>query len=124
MDRKLRNELIKLQTWLEDAPRFQRLIKEILAEGEEVSLPDRVVIQPMLATDEVDALLNELKQLSRDQAKKRLESMNKKLIESLFRRLMGKGSSSETKKSKEYVIDRILRRLFDVSREQDILLKG
>ena len=95
------------------------LLREMTAEIEEPPLPDKV--QPV---EQTDALLNELRQLSRDQAKKRLESMNKKLIESLFRRLMGRGSSGEAKKPKTYVIDRILRRLFDLSREHDILLKG
>jgi len=114
MDKRLRNQFIKLQTCLEDAV---QLLREMTAEIEESPLPDKV--QPV---EQTDALLNELKQLSRDQAKKQLESMKKKQIEPLFRQLGG--SSSEARKTKEYVIDRILWRLFDFSREHDILLKG
>ena len=79
----------------------------------EVSPLDKM--QQLTATEEINALAHELKQLTRDQAKNRLELMNKKQqVEPLFRQLGN--SSSEAKRPKAYVIDRILWHLFDVSK--------
>ena len=65
--------------------------------------------------------ITELKQNSREQTKKQLESMKKPQIELIFRQLGG--SSAESKKRKVDVIKRILWYLFDFSSEHDSLLK-
>ncbi len=109
MNKKLINKLNELITYLEDVV---QVLKEIVAE-EKVSPLDKA-LQPT-ATEEIDTLTHGLKQFSRDQAKNQLELMNKKQqIEPLFRQLGG--SSSEAKRPKAYVIDRILWHLFDVSK--------
>ena len=110
MDKKLINKLNKLIIYLEDVV---QVMKEIIAETEGISSLDKV--PPPTATEKMDVLAHELKQLSREQARNQLESMNKKQqIEPLFRQLGG--SSSEAKHPKAYVIERILEYLFDVSK--------
>ena len=106
MDKKLINKLNKLIIYLEDVV---HVLKEIIAETEVSSL------NKVPPTAKVDTVARELRQLSREQAKSLLESLNKKQqLEPLFRQLGG--GSSEAKRPKVYVIDRILWYLFDVSK--------
>ena len=115
MDKKLVNKLNKLIIYLEDVV---QVLKEIVAETEEISSK---APQPNAATT-MEALVHELKQLSREQAQTRLESLNKRQqIAPLFRHL---GSSySEAKRPKAYVIERILQQLFDSAKAPEPLLE-
>ena len=115
MDKKLVNKLNKLIIYLEDVV---QVLKEIVAETEEISSK---APQPNAATT-MEALVHELKQLSREQAQTRLESLNKRQqIAPLFRHL---GSSySEAKRPKADVIERILQQLFDSAKAREPLLE-
>lgn len=66
-----------------------------------------------------EALIERLRVLGRDEAKKEISGLSHKQL-GLVGRALG-GSSEETKKTKEMIIERILYRLFDYSAGHKIL---
>ncbi len=115
MGSKLNKKLLAL------ADRCEALAAEIRSALSESETPsdESVTPRPKLPDSDLDAQIEQLRQGGREQAAATLAALPHAALARIYRRLGG--SSRNAKKSKDFVLGRILWQLFDFSQGHEIL---
>lgn len=110
-----KNHIVRLKKIQEKLAQFQNDIQEIIIELEEESNSTKV---PKVDFDS-ELLIEKLKISNRDEAKILLEGLKQKELGVLFIKLGG--ASRDSKKKKDWLIERILWLLFDFKEGHNLL---